>query len=667
MSEVTTKDVRARILIVEDEQIIAQNLKIRLEKLGYSVTDITIDAEETRKALEQEVPDLVLMDIALYGGNDGVILAKWIDKNYKIPVIYVTSHTDTSTFERASKSMPYGYLIKPFNPKELYNAIELALQRHKLLVQLSSSSHLLGSVLQSIGDAIVVTDLNKRVLYMNDSAERLLGLRYDDVGNRSAEDLLPFRDPDSSGEYLKWDTETLEASEQKELVFESHLKIRRKEYYLDVRISSLHESFHKDAPKGFLIVLRDITRRRKSENIIVSIASSLSRETGQSFFQTLTHHLTKTLEADYALVGEIKKETPDKVFVLASSSATNKPLDFTAASIPNTPLETLCMNSEPVHISDSARETYPDDPILSKYDIKAFFAQPLLNMEDEVIGVLLVMNTGELEQTEIQKSVLRIFANRASGELERRRYEERLIKERNRANEMNALKNNFLSNMSHEVRTPLNSIIGFASLMTEEVESAEHKEFLGFITEGGQRLLRTINDLLDLSILESEPDKIERTAINLDTEISEAVAMLSNQATDKNIMLDYIIHKPGVLVWADPKMSGQVLRKLIENAIKFTDKGSALVEADIEEKEKGRYGVIRVSDTGIGIKEAFLPFIFDEFKQESDGIARKYEGVGLGLTIAKKMTDLMDGFIEVESEKGKGSVFSLYLPLAEEK
>ena len=112
-------------------------------------------------------------------------------------------------------------------------------------------------------------------------------------------------------------------------------------------------------------------------------------------------------------------------------------------------------------------------------------------------------------------------------------------------------------------------------------------------------------------------------------------------------------------------MTGHIMRKVIGNAIKFTEEGSVIVEVDTDVKKNRKYGVIRVTDTGVGISPSFLPYIYDEFQQESSGMSRKFEGVGLGLTIAQKMVHLMNGTIEAESEKNKGSVFSIYLPLNE--
>ena len=663
MSEGT--DTRARILIVEDELIIAQNLKHRLEKLGYSVTNMTIDAEETRAALEKEVPDLVLMDIALYGGNDGIILAKWIDRNYKIPVIYVTSHTDNSTFERASKSMPYGYLIKPFNPKELYNTIELALQRHKLLLQLSSNSHLLGSVLQSIGDAIVVADRKKNILYLNHSAEQLLEQRYDTVRNMSVDELLPFQNADDERVPENWNLS--EIPEDKELEFESRLKTKHRTHFLQVRLSHLNSEKVSDVPTGYLVIMRDITHRRKTQNILLKIASAVSTEMGDAFLKTLTERLTKTLEMDYCFLGEIHDQQPE-VCTIAESYSVGKitPYDITSFSIDQTPTGEI-INEKKTHCyHENVQKLFPEDEILNRLNIKGYVGTPLISSAGNIVGVITIMSRSKLEETEIQKSVLQIFANRATAEIERRRYEKRLIAERNRANEMNALKNNFLSNLSHEVRTPLNSIIGFSSLLGEELENKEQREFLSYIEEGGQRLLQTINDLLDISILESEPDKIQPKKINLESEVIETVGMMFNYAHDKDIILDYSIMKPGILVLGDPRMTGQILRKLIGNAIKFTEKGSVFIEVDVAENGACDCGVVRIKDTGVGIDKKFLPHVFDEFKQESRGMARKFEGVGLGLTIANKMSELMNGVIEVESEKGRGSVFSFYLPLAGE-
>ncbi len=655
-------DTRARILIVEDELIIAQNLKFRLEKLGYGVTDITIDAEEARASLKKEVPDLVLMDIALYGGNDGVILAKWIDKNYRIPVIYVTSHTDNSTFERASKSMPYGYLIKPFNPKELYNTIELALQRHQLLQQLSSSSHLLGSVLQSIGDAIVVADKHHNILYMNDSANRLLETRYDDTSKLSIGELLPFRNIDDENPPPEWHLGTVRDFE--EIEFECRLKISQRANFLHVRLSKLDTHLQRDVPEGYLVIMRDITRRKKSESSILNIAESVSGEIGDAYFSRLTEQLTKTLDVDCCVIGEIDENNPDRCIIAATYTRDSGYPEFKAFQLDGTPAGEAVSRNESLVCVDNVTQKYPEDKNLAEFQAQGFAATPLTTADDQTVGIIMVLTHKELEESEVQKPILQIFANRAAAEIERRRYEQRIIAERNRANEMNALKDSFLSNLSHEVRTPLNSIIGFASLLGEELKNPEQQNFISFIQESGQRLLQTINDLLDLSILESEPGKMHLGEIDLEAEIREAVGMMQNEARDKNLLMDFVIKASQIKAYGDHHMTSQVMRKLLDNAIKFTKEGSVMVELDKSTKEDKEYAVIRVIDTGIGIKKSFLPHVFDEFKQESWGLARKYEGVGLGLTIAKKMTHLMHGEVEVESEKDKGSVFTVYLPLA---
>jgi len=657
------KDARARILIVEDELIIAQNLKIRLEKLGYDVTDITIDAEETRTSLTREVPDLVLMDIALYGGNDGVVLAKWIDRNYKIPVIYVTSHTDNSTFERASKSMPYGYLIKPFNPKELYNAIELALQRHQLLLQLSSSSHLLGSVLQSIGDAIVVAGKEKGILFMNESAEHLLETRYSEAASNSVEKLLPLYNPDDDGKPADWNLERI--PDHSEVEFEARLRTTNRTNYLQVRVSRLEHQLQQDVPEGFLVIMRDITKRRKTENIILNIAGATSGEIGHVFFQSLTERLAEMLEMDFCILAEINEQETNLCSIAASASRDSDWYEFKPFSIKNTPAEKILASKKPLVVQKNIQQQYPNDETLTGLNIQGFSGTPLISSDGEIVGIIMAMNRDEILDMEIQQPVLQIFANRAAAEIERRRYEDHLITERNRANEMNALKNSFLANMSHEVRTPLNSIIGFSSLLLGEIKEKEQLEFLTFINDGGRRLLQTIEDLLDLSVLESEPDKISTQPINLEIDAREAVGILQNQARDKGLELNFLIKTPDVQVIGDPRMTGHIMRKVIGNAIKFTEEGSVIVEVDTDVKKNRKYGVIRVTDTGVGISPSFLPYIYDEFQQESSGMSRKFEGVGLGLTIAQKMVHLMNGTIEAESEKNKGSVFSIYLPLNE--
>ncbi len=165
----------AKILVVEDEAIEALDIQRRLSGLGYIVPEIAFSAQEAVEKSETIRPDLVLMDIMLHGGIDGITAAEEIRSRLDIPVIYLTAYSDDDTLQRAKISEPYGYIVKPFNERELYVTIDIALYKHKTEMQLRESERWLATTLKSIGDAVITTDENGLITFMNPVAEQLTG------------------------------------------------------------------------------------------------------------------------------------------------------------------------------------------------------------------------------------------------------------------------------------------------------------------------------------------------------------------------------------------------------------------------------------------------------------------------------------------------------------
>lgn len=156
-----------RILIVEDEKIIAIDLQRRLERFGYSVVGMASEGNEAvALALELE-PDIILMDIMLAGDVDGVAAAKAINDVKDIPFIFLTAYTDEKTLERAKTVQPYGYILKPFKERELYTTIDIALYKHVMARKLTKQERLFSAILQSINDGIIATDMDLNVNFMN--------------------------------------------------------------------------------------------------------------------------------------------------------------------------------------------------------------------------------------------------------------------------------------------------------------------------------------------------------------------------------------------------------------------------------------------------------------------------------------------------------------------
>jgi len=228
------------------------------------------------------------------------------------------------------------------------------------------------------------------------------------------------------------------------------------------------------------------------------------------------------------------------------------------------------------------------------------------------------------------------------------------------AEEMNRLKTNFLSNMSHEIRTPINGILGLSQVIEMETQNPEIKSYVKLQQQSGQRLLNTITSILALSRLEAKNDQLVLKELDVSKLTLECIHSLASLARQKGLQFSYKPYNQSLLCLADETMLFQVINNIVGNAIKFTETGSVEVStAALNESS----AVITIRDSGIGISEEFLPRIFNSFEQESSGRSRSHEGSGLGLSISKKYVELLGGEITVQSQKDKGSVFEIILPL----
>ncbi len=250
---------------------------------------------------------------------------------------------------------------------------------------------------------------------------------------------------------------------------------------------------------------------------------------------------------------------------------------------------------------------------------------------------------------------------------ERKIAERQLINAKQKAEEMNKLKSSFLANMSHELRTPLIGILGFAEILSKEIAQMELNEMANIIHTSGNRLLETLNLVLDFSRIESNNYDMKIVPVKIIKPLTEAVKFFWNFAAKRNLYLKIETQDDSITAKIDEGLFIQVLNNLLNNAIKFTNVGGVLISFDKEKIDGEGWAVIKIKDTGIGIPEGSLQIIFEEFRQVSEGINRNYEGTGLGLTITKRFVELMNGKISVESVYGKGSTFILHLPLAEDE
>jgi len=248
----------------------------------------------------------------------------------------------------------------------------------------------------------------------------------------------------------------------------------------------------------------------------------------------------------------------------------------------------------------------------------------------------------------------------------RKSFENQLIVAKEKAEESDRLKSSILANVSHELRTPLNGILGFAEILKEEMKDTDHEMMAENIHSSGRRLMGTLNSLITLSQLVAGKVSLTVRPLIITDIVGAVVKSMEQQAHEKNLTLTYDID-PSVKLNTDEQMLKQLIRQILDNAIKFTEKGGVNIEASTETEAGRGFIVISISDTGIGIDKDYHDLIFQEFRQVSEGFGRKYQGSGIGLTICKKVIDLLDGKIKIESTPGRGSVFHIMLPLQEEK
>jgi len=607
------------ILIVEDEAIVAADLAAKLKGLDYIVSGVASTGQDAVDQVRDHQPDLILMDIQLEGQMDGVEAAEAIRMQHDVPIIYLTAHSDPSTLARAKVTGPFGYILKPFEERELATQIELAFYKHRTDRELLKQREWLRVTLTSIGDAVIATDSQGNITFINPVAESLTGWTHEKARERSVQDVYRIVNEDTGTDIKEPVVRALLEGDDGSLT--DHTALRTWDgriVPIEACAAPIRDGFGRII--GSVIVFHDVTEKRRAEEALLASEKRLRQA------QKIAHLGSWELDID-----NNELTWSDEVYRIFGLM----PQQFGA---------TYEAFLDSVHPED--REKVHD----------AYFGSLRDNRDTYEINHRVVRPSGEVrfvhEKCEHYRgssgSIVR-SVGMVHDITEQKQTQDALVRSNEELEQ-------FAFAASHDLQEPLRAIIGFLQLFQSRYENQIDEKGRHFITRSmnaGCRLQTMIEDLLMLSRVNIKGGNFEQTDLNS----VKADVMDSLRSVIEKKMADVVWDRlPNLVI--DGNQIRSLFQNLIQNGLLYNKNPAPLIEIRFAEEDREYHFMVK--DNGIGIEPQFFRRIFVVFQRlHSD---RDYPGTGLGLALCQKIVDRHGGSIWVESQPGAGSTFHFTLP-----